>query len=89
MLDDDELEAMSPGTRAAAERDLNRRQGREGRGMDDLIYDEDDDKAVQTRRRWTEGEDAADGGDKIENIEDTKVILHEASFFKRDTPLSA
>ena len=77
MLDDEELEQMSPGGRAAAEAEMRNRDRRDGRGGEaGLLYDSDDDEALHRRaerRGLRDGEDAADDeGDKIENIEDTK-----------------
>lgn len=76
MLDDEDLDQLSPGARAAAEREMRKRDRMGGRGGDaDLLYDSDDDQAVRRPGRpgVRDGEDAADDeGDKIENIEDTK-----------------
>lgn len=42
MLDDNEVDDDED-ARARAEQDLNRRDRREGRGMDHLMYDDEDD----------------------------------------------
>lgn len=76
MLDDEDFDQLSPGARAAAEREMRNRDRMGPGGDDHLLYASDDDQAERRpgrRRGLQAGEDAADEeGDKIENIEDTK-----------------
>jgi len=46
MLDDQELEEDDEDVRARAEQNMNRRDRRDGRGMDHLMFDDDDDDDV-------------------------------------------
>ncbi|KAL4142954.1 hypothetical protein QTP88_005342 [Uroleucon formosanum] len=84
-LDEDDYDYMSPGARAAAERELQRRDREEGTGRrdaDDILYDEhDDDEASRKKRRMAEraatGFIVDDDEDEemiesIENLQDTK-----------------
>ena len=78
-LDHEEYDAMSPGARAEAERQLRKRDRQEalasGRMRPGLLYDasEDDDTgAPLTRRRRPVGEYPADEGMEFEEV----VYLH-------------
>ncbi|XP_014598435.1 PREDICTED: DNA replication licensing factor Mcm2 [Polistes canadensis] len=80
MLDDDEYSELSQGDRAAAEREMRRRDRAAGilRDDRDLLYDDTDEDDTQTHKRRM-AEKAATGEiddieiiESIENLEDTK-----------------
>ncbi|XP_065339105.1 DNA replication licensing factor Mcm2 [Cloeon dipterum] len=80
LLDEEDYDAMSPGTRAAVEQELRRRD-RELGGRRGLEYDESDEDGdgVAPRRKRRQAEKAAEGDvddaemiESIENLEDTK-----------------
>uniref|UniRef100_A0A2S2R8N4 DNA replication licensing factor MCM2 n=1 Tax=Sipha flava TaxID=143950 RepID=A0A2S2R8N4_9HEMI len=85
VLDEDDYDNMSPGARAAAERELQRRDLEEGTGRrdaDGILYDEhDDDEASRKKRRMAEraatgfivdDEQDEEMIESIENLQDTK-----------------